>query len=190
MLPISSPAMPRRPVTSVVKRVAAGAGAAVYLLAIAGLLFQSVVGDSAYFPLSYFFTWDMFPAHNTNSMRRVAVGKTAAGKFLQLHPSPRDQYRQGVNRDFTRVDLEGRGFFYRPIVEQTLQTAGGGDSADPVAHVHLFERYWPAKFNYPTELYEAWSGTPRPHRTFWRVVEEFDVPAPRPLVDSSHGDGP
>jgi len=182
--------MPRRPVASVVKRVAAGAGAVVYLSAIAAFLFQSVVGDSAYFPLSYFFTWDMFPAHNTNSMRRVAVGKTAARKFVQLHPSPRDQYRQGVDRDFTRVDLEGRGFFYRPIVEKTLQTTGGGDSADPVTHVYLCERYWPAKFNYPAEMYEAWSGTPRPNRTFWRVLEEFEVPARHPAVDSPRGDGP
>ncbi len=137
--------------------MAAVVGVVAYLAAIAGFLLQSVVGDSAYFPLSYFFTWDMFPAHNTKSMRRVAIGKTASGKFVQLHPSPRDQYRQGVNRDFTRVDLEGRGFFYRTVVEKTIEEAGARDRADPCTHVYLFERYWPAKFNYPAELYKAWS---------------------------------
>jgi hypothetical protein len=181
--------VPQRPVASIVKRAVAVAGVILYLAAIAGFLLQSVVGDSAFFPLSYFFTWDMFPAHNTKSLRRVAVGKTASGRFVHLHPSPREQFRAGMEHDFTRIDLEGRGFFYHTAVEKTAQAASASNPSDPVEHVYLFENYRPAKFNYPPALYEAWSGTPKPNRTAWRLAEEFDVRARRLPATSSGGDG-
>jgi hypothetical protein len=171
-------------------RLVAIAGVVVYLAAIVGFLLQSVVGDSRLFPLSYFFTWDMFPAHNTRSMHRVAIGKTASGNLLQLQPSPRDQYRAGMERDFTRIDLEGRGFFYRTAVEATVAAAAARDPADPVTHVYLFEKSRPAKFNYPGDLYEAWSGTPRPDRVAWRLVDEFDVSRQGRVVEAPGGDGP
>jgi hypothetical protein len=183
-------AIPKSFGLSITRRLAAIAGVVIYLAAIVGFLLQSVVGDSRFFPLSYFFTWDMFPAHNTKSMRRVAVGKTAAGKFRQLHPSPRDQYRAGMEHDFTRIDLEGRGFFYRTAVEKTVAAAGAREPSDPITHVYLFEKYSPAKFNYPAALYKAWSGTSKPDRTAWRLVEEFDVPAYRRPFESPAGDGP
>ncbi len=184
---------PRRTFLQHVRRLAAIVGVVIYLAAIVGFLLQSVVGDSRFFPLSYFFTWDMFPAHNTRSMHRVAVGKTASGKRLQLQPSPRDQYRAGIENDFTRIDLEGRGFFYRTAVETTVAAAAARDPTDPVTHVYLFEKSRPAKFNYPDDLYEAWSGTPKPERVAWRLVDEFDVPGFDVLgrrLSSSDGDGP
>jgi hypothetical protein len=149
----------------------------VYLAALGGFLLQSVVGDTALFPLSYFFKWDMFPSHNTRGLRRVAIGRTVAGKYRQLHPSPFEQYRGGVHRDLTRVDLDARGLFYRPTVEQTIKRTIASNSSDPVTHVYLFEKSWPAKFNYPANLYEAWSGTPRPDRVWWRLIDEFEVSA-------------
>jgi hypothetical protein len=152
-------------------------------------LLQSVIGDTALFPLSYFFKWDMFPSHNTRGLRRLAIGRTVAGKYVQLHPSPFEQYRGGVHRDLTRVDLDARGLFYRPAVEQTVQRTIASNSSDPVRHVYLFEKSWPAKFNYPADLYEAWSGTPRPDRVSWRLIDEFDVSAAGATSQPPPGDG-
>src|SRR5262249_39345139 len=95
----------------------------IYLAALGGFLLQSVVGDTALFPLSYFFKWDMFPSHNTRGLRRVAIGRTVAGKYLQLYPSPFEQYRGGVHHDLTHVDLDARGHSYRTAVEKTLKKA-------------------------------------------------------------------
>jgi hypothetical protein len=161
----------------------------IYLAALGGFLLQSVVGDTALFPLSYFFKWDMFPSYNTRGLRRVAIGKTAAGKYLQLHPGPFEQYRGGVHCDLTHVDLDARGLYYRTAVEQTLQRSGAGTSADRVAHVYLFEKLWPAKFNYPADLYEAWSGSPKPARATWRLIDEFDVATDGAASQSPPGDG-
>jgi hypothetical protein len=160
-----------------------------YLGALGGFLLQSALGDTAPFPLSYFFTWDMFPSHNTRCLRRVAVGLTAGGKYLQLHPSPYLQYRGGVHGDLTRVDLDARGFFYQPAVEQTLKLSAATFLPDPVTHVYLFEKSWPSKFNYPADLYQAWCGSPKPDRVWWRLVTEFDVHPPAPDDVPASGDG-
>jgi hypothetical protein len=165
----------RRPFFASAKRLASVVAAGVYLAALAGFLVQSVVGDTALFPLSYFFKWDMFPSHNTRSLRRVAVGLTAAGKFVELHPSPFEQYRGGVHADLARIELDGRGYFFRSTVEQIVSLTNASRPADPVMHVYLFEKSWPAKFNIPPDLYETWSGTPKPDRAAWRLVVEFDV---------------
>src|SRR5947207_382943 len=98
----------RRSFFASAKRLATVLAAGAYVFPLAGFLLQSVVGDSALFPLSYFFKWDMFPSHNTRSLRRVAVGRTAAGKYLELHPSPFEQYRGGFHANLTRVELDGR----------------------------------------------------------------------------------
>ncbi len=172
-----------------IRRIAAAIGVVVYLGVLAGFLFQSLVGDTAFFPVSYFFTWDMFPAHNTRSLRRVAVGKTASGKFLQLHPTPRAQFRGGNAGDLTRIELESRGFFYRATVEQTLRLIGGNDPLDPVTHVYLFEKYWPAKLNYPVDMYESWAQSAKPDRVAWRLVEEFDISESVSTTDPVCGDG-
>jgi hypothetical protein len=147
----------------------------IYLAALAGFLMQSALGDSGLFPLSYFFTWDMFPSYYTQSSRRVAVGRTASGRYVELHPSPFQQYRGGVRGDLSRVDLERRGLFYRAAVEQTLQRSRF-DADDPMQQIWLCEQFWPVKFNYPDELYESWSaGGHKSNRRCWRVVGEFDV---------------
>ena len=146
------------------KRIAARIAIFVYLGALCGFLLQTILGDAAPFPLSYFFTWDMFPSHNTRSLRRVAIGRTAAGKYLELHPSPFQQYRGGVHGDLTRVELDARGLGYRDAVERVVTLSGATRLSDPVTHVYLFEKYWPSKFNFPADLYEAWAGAPKPDR--------------------------
>jgi hypothetical protein len=165
-----------------------------YLAALGGFLLQSALGDAALFPVSYFFTWDMFPSYYSESSRRVAVGKTNAGRYLQLHPSPREQYRGGVHGDLTRVELERRGFFYRAAVERSIEANAERELPDPIAHVFLFEKFWPAKFNYPADLYEAWSARSRPDRVSWRLVGEFDAGSPgvRAVtpVERPRGEGP
>src|SRR5262245_37391348 len=174
---------------STTRRVCAWLAVLVYLAVLGGFLLQSVAGDTALFPLSYFFKWDMFPSHNTRGQRRVAIGRTVSGKYLQLHPSPFEQYRSGVHRDLTHVDLDRRGHYFRTTVEQTLKKTGAATSADPVTHVYLFEKTWPAKFNYPADLYEAWSGSPKPDRVAWRLIDEFDVSEVGAASQSPPGDG-
>ncbi len=147
---------------------------ALYLAALAGFLLQSALGDTGLFPASYFFTWDMFPSYYTESSRRAAVGRTASGRYLALHPSPFQQYRGGVHGDLTRVELERRGLFYPAAVEQTLQRSRPVAN-DPMQEVWLFEQYWPVKFNYPDDLYESWWGSRKPDRRSWRQTGEFDV---------------
>jgi hypothetical protein len=160
---------------AVARRVGGRLAAFAYLAALGGFLLQSALGDSTFFPVSYFFTWDMFPSHSSQSFRRVALGETASGRYLQLYPSPREQFHRGAHGDLARLDLDKRVFFYRTVVEQTLREYSGRESDDPVKHVYLLEKYWPVKFNYPAGLYEAWSGTPRPERVAWRLVTEFDT---------------
>jgi hypothetical protein len=157
-----------------IRRAFAGLAICLYLAALAGFLLQSALGDSGLFPVSYFFTWDMFPSYKTESSRRVAVGQTESGRYFELHPSPLTQYLGGVQGDLGRVDLERRGLFYAAAVEQTLQRCRH-EADDPVQHAWLFEQYWPAKFNYPDKMYESYWGNRKPDRRSWRLLGEFDV---------------
>ena len=157
-----------------IRRALAALAISLYLAALGGFLLQSALGDSGFFPVSYFFTWDMFPSYYTESSRRVAIGRTASGRYIELHPSPFQQYRGGVYGDLTHVDLERRGLFYRAAVEQTLQRSRR-DAQDLVQQVWLFERFWPVKYNYPDDLYESWSASRKPDRRCWRLVGEFEV---------------
>lgn len=157
------------------RRAVATIASALYLLVLAGFLVESVLGDNQFRPLSYFFKWDMFPAHESQSVRRIAVGRTASGHYAELIPSPLQQYRAGANSDLTRLDLDLRNVFNRPVIEETLRRAAFRPG-DPVEHVFIFEKYWPDKFNYPDNLYQTWWGAPKPNRVGWRLLDEFDSP--------------
>ena len=157
-----------------IRRPLASLAIVIYLMALAGFLLQSSLGDTGLFPASYFFTWDMFPSYYAESSRRVAVGRTASGRYVELHPSLFQQYRGGVHGDLTHVELERRGLFFPAAVERTLQRSRH-DADDPVQTVWLCEQYWPAKFNYPDDLYESWWGSRKPDRRSWRLLGEFDV---------------
>ena len=182
------------PGSAVAMRVVSRVAVFAYLAVLAGFLLQGALGDSRFFPVSYFFTWDMFPSHNSQSFRRIAVGEMASGRYVQLYPSPREQFRRGAHGDLSRLDLDKRALFYRPVIEQTLSEYADRERDDPVRHVYLLEKYWPVKFNYPADLYEAWSGTPRPDRVSWRLVGEFDAgvkEAPAKLIaDELAGERP
>ena len=154
------------------RRVAGAFGAAIYLLVLAGFLLESILGDSRFLPLSYFFKWDMFPAHASDSVRRVAVGRTTSGRYVQIVPSPLQQFRAGAHSDLTRIELDRRGVFNRAVVEQTLSAAAQRPD-DPIERVLLFEKYWPDKFNYPERLYRKMWGSPKPNRVAWRLLDEF-----------------
>ena len=170
-----------------IRRTLAGLAIALYLATHAVFLLQGAVGDSGLFPASYFFTWDMFPSYYTESSRRVAVGRTASGRFVLLHPSPFQQYRGGVHGDLSHVELERRGLFYRAAVEQTLQRSPL-DADDRVQHAWLFEQFWPVKFNYPDALYVSWFGARKSDRRCWRLVGEYDVVDGRLRVSSAPAD--
>jgi hypothetical protein len=182
------PSQPSGDIRSRIRRSLAGLAIALYLAALAGFLLQSALGDSGLFPVSYFFTWDMFPSYKTESSRRVAIGQTESGRYLELYPSPFQQYQGGVHGDLTRVDLECRGLFYSAAVEQTLLRSRH-EADDRVQQAWLFEQYWPAKFNFPDELYESYWGTRKPERRCWRLLGEFDVVDGR-LRDRSARDNP
>src|SRR5579872_454251 len=122
------------------RRIAAAVAAAVYLFALAGFFFESVLGDSRFMPLSYFFKWDMFPAHESESVRRVAVGRTASGRYLQVIPSPLQQFRGGAHGDLTRIELDRRGVFNRAVIEQTLRATAASRSDDAIEQVFVFEK--------------------------------------------------
>ncbi|HLJ12716.1 MAG TPA: hypothetical protein VKU82_16085 [Planctomycetaceae bacterium] len=167
----------RLPFLTRFRRRAQVLGATVYIAVLVASLVQGALGDPALFPIAYFFTWDMFPSYDSQSFRRIALGKTATGKYVRLQPSSLQQYRGGVHGDLTRVDIERRGLFYRSAVMQSLKSTFAIQEHDPVARIFLFEEYWPAKFNYPDDLYKHWSGDEKPDRRFWRLVDEFDVAA-------------
>lgn len=147
---------------------------AAYLAMTGQFMARQAVGDLDDGIPGYFFTWDMFPWHYVESSRRVAIGQTLSGRYVQIVPSGLQQFRGGVNGDLTRADLDRQGGFFRPMVERTLTNAAASDGADAVRHVWLVEQYWPARFNLPPDLYAAWAGTPRPERRYWRVRDEFD----------------
>lgn len=132
-------------------------------------------GDTGGHPFSYFFVWDMFPSHSSWSFRRVAVGRTAAGKHLQVIPSGQQQFYEGVHSDRTRVDLERSGAFFRPVAERTLEIAAPGLVNDPIVELEYYELSWPAKFNYDSDLYERWAGSSKPDRRYWRLLNRIDL---------------
>lgn len=148
---------------------------AAYLGTTLGYLGIYAFGDTGGHPFSYFFVWDMFPAHTSWSFRRVAVGRTAAGRYLQVLPSGQQQFHEGVRRDRTRADLERSGAFFRPLAERTVEVASPALADDPIVELELYERFWPAKFNYDSDLYERWAGSPKPQRYYWRLRERVTV---------------
>ncbi|MCY2962245.1 MAG: hypothetical protein NT069_01100 [Planctomycetota bacterium] len=136
--------------------------AAVYVVVSLGWLGVNLLGISPGGKFAYCFTWDMFPHFQTESVRRVAIGQTRSGEFVLLHPSDRQQFREGVAGDLTRVDLDRGGWYFRTIVERVRQETQSERRSDPLVKIYLFEQFWPVKFNLSDRDYERWMGAPKP----------------------------
>lgn len=111
---------------------------AAYLLLTAWYLARHVVGDPGEFPLRYFFTWDMYPAYDTEIARPLVVGFDAEGRAWQLVPGPLDQFRWGNHNDAARTDLDRRSVLLRRIVAAEVRRL-----ADAPKSVTVFEHYRP-----------------------------------------------
>jgi hypothetical protein len=105
---------------------------------------------------------------------------------VQVVPSGLQQYRGGVRRDRSRVDLERGGQFFQTVAERTVEVTGAQAAADPLVELQFYEQYWPAKFNYPPDLYERWAGTPKPDRRYWRRLATVDLTRP-PIAEPAAG---
>jgi hypothetical protein len=160
----------------------------VYLGVLLGFLGLYAWGDAYSHPVAYFWTWDMFPGYECFSFRRTAVGKTASGRYVELLPGPMQKFHWGVRRDLTRVELLRTRAALRPAVTDVLRRTAAAYADDPVRHVYLLEQYWPARFNYTDRAYERLYGEPKPRRRYWKVFEEYDVPASTP--DAPAGEAP
>jgi hypothetical protein len=160
------------------RQATSGLFIAVYLAAMAGFTYFNVLGEPVGYPFGYFWTWDMFPNYTYTSYRRFAVGRTAAGKYVDLLGGAAQQFRGGTHHDLTRVDLERAGGEFRRAVEKLLARGAAAHRQDPIVHVYLLEQSWPDRYNYSPPLYRELYGADRPRRRNWRVVQDFPVAAP------------
>ena len=180
------------------RRLAAKLLIAAYLGSSVWFLLGYALGDRGFVPLSYFWTWDMYPYYFCESYRWKAVGRTNSGAYLQLLPGPGQKFRWGVHGDLPRTDLDGSGAifnkqgrnFLRDAAEKSLELTRQAHADDPIVHVYLLKQFWPVRFNYPEETYarlydwlpdqlpqESVPGSPTGRPVAWKVIREFDVPA-------------
>jgi len=171
-----------------------GCVAIVYLGLSAWFLWAQVRDATPAGPLAYAFTWDMFPSFATQSVRRVALGQTETGQYVVLHPSPWSQFREGVQADLTRADLDRSGGGFQALVESVRRRTRSQRTEDPVVRVLMCEQYWPVKFNLRDEHYIPLLGQGKPAElpfgeplpavlapppgiphAAWRVVREYTV---------------
>jgi len=136
------------------------------------LLFQ-ILGVPVESPVGYFWTWDMFPTHECFSVRSVAIGRTATGKFVKIFPGPAQRYRWGAGGGLTRTERNPDAG--ERLIQKTLTLRADADASDPIVYAYLMEQYWPVRFNYPDKLYDSLYDRPHPNRRYWRIVREFDV---------------
>jgi hypothetical protein len=154
--------------------------------------------------VAYVFTWDMFPGFATRSVRRVALGQTASGDYVVLHPSPWSQFREGVGHDLTRVDLDRSGVGLQSLVETVRLRTLAQRRDNPIVRVLLCEQSWPVKFNFRDDHYTAWTGEPKPVEWLlgeplppvlappagvpsatWRILREYPVQEPSEVDHTS-----
>lgn len=143
-----------------------------YLLAGAFFLYGHILGDTARYPIGYFWTWDMFPNYPSFSARRFALGQTQSGQYLFVFPSTQVQHLRGGQGDLTRFDLPRNDAALRRAVSEQFVDHPPRDMEDPITYVFLVEKYWPVRFNLPEELYKAEYGEENPHRVAYRILDE------------------
>lgn len=162
---------------------------AAYLGATAYFFARHVVGDSLSRPEAYFFTWDMFPDYETESTRRLVLGLTNRGRFIQLLPAEEHRFRWGIDGTVSRIDIDGRGVQLNAPLRRRVALFNEGHPEDRIESVLLVEQYWPSRFNLPDDLYEDAFGEPHPHRRSWRIVRQTPVDETGSRIDDSDEDG-
>ncbi|MEX1097700.1 MAG: hypothetical protein WED34_16760 [Planctomycetales bacterium] len=193
----SSSAAGALPVT---RRTAAALFIVAYLAANLWFLFLHMMGDAGWHPVSYFFTWDMFPGYGTSSARRYAVGETESGRHVLLLPGPNERFRWGIGGKLPRFDILSTvehgpaADWLLDAIDADLARARGAHADDPIVFVDILEENWPAHFNLPDDLYREVYGVDDPHRSSWRSLGSAHVdPATGRLVrqepadESRHG---
>ncbi len=136
-----------------------------------------MMGDPLSHSSAYFFTWNMFPGYTTETSRRMVVGVTAEGRYIQILPAANHHFRWGINNEVARIDVDRRLENLKPEIEKSLRRFLAEHPDDPVMLLLIVEQYWPSKYNLPDDLYEATFGKPNLHPRYWRVLNggEFAV---------------
>ena len=143
-----------------------------YLASIAWYFIGHVQGDPGRSAFAYFWTWDMYPHYEAESVRRIVVGRTESGDFVQLLPAGRDRFRWGNQGQATRYDLDRRADHRNALVETAVSRYAETAPYGALRDVFVIDRYWPVRFNLTDGLYESTYGEANPHREYFRVVEE------------------
>lgn len=143
-----------------------------YLAAGGFYFYRHLLGDTSQSAFGYFWTWDMFPNYPSFSARRLALGQTRGGRFVQVFPTEQVRFRRGGHRDLTRFDLPRNDAALRTAVAETLETYPPEQMDDPITYVFLIENYWPVRFNLPDDLYQQVYDEENPRRQAWRIIDE------------------
>lgn len=184
--PPESPAPEASPRIRGLQKVGVLLFCAAYLAATAFFLGRQVLGDSIAQEASYFFTWDMFPDYETESARRMVLGLTDDGRFVQLLPAAEHRFRWGVDGTVSRIDIDRRTPQLDEPLKRQIDRFEERRPGNPIHSVLVVEQFWPNKFNLPGDLYESTYGERLPRRRHWRILLE------RPLNengDDEHGVG-
>jgi len=148
---------------------------AVYVAVPFYCLGRHMLGDPHSHPLTYFWTWDMFPNYSMWSNRRHALGETISGKYVSLLPGEFQRFRGGVRGDRLRTDLDRSGKLLRPAVDAVLERTAAAHAADPIVRVYLLEESWPSRFTVPADRLSPFAVGESSPRTSWKIIEEFSV---------------
>lgn len=173
------------PPTMRISRLPAVLFVAAYLAVTAWYLVRQIAGDPGRSPLAYFFTWDMFPSYETESVRRQILGFDAEGRAWRLVPGPGDRFRWGNHGDAARTDLDRRDVLAHRAAEVELRRWRTRAGAPTLVRVAIVERYLPLSQNVdrtPT-LDTIGQGEAR---WYWRTVAEADLDAATPDSEGSN----
>ena len=146
-----------------------------YLGAGTFFLYCHLLGETRGLPWAYYWTWDMFPNYPSFSARRMALGETKSGEFVQVFPTNKIRYRRGGSGDLTRYDLPRNDATLKYAVAEALKETPPAEEEDPVTYVFLVEEYWPVRFNLPDDLYQESFGEENPRRHAFRIIDEGPV---------------
>ena len=121
------------------RRVPATLLIAAYLAATAYFFVLHVAGDVNRHEAGYFWTWDMYPAYETASSRRIVLARTSAGTWRRLLPDQTHRFRlhgrtgdrdvEGIPlpRGLARIDLNRSPRFLQEAVADAVARLRAAD---------------------------------------------------------------